>query len=351
MRCRVCGKDNPNDADICSNCGKPLYNNGFRLELTAVIVGTIVSLIFVAVSSVYAGSETTIFYGMMPVAFIGGCVTSVLAYKKKEIDSNNTLSNATITGIVLNIAVIIGFLITSNSADGGPFILIIFLPGCIVASFMGGILGSVINVVREKGPKWIISTALILILVTITIGYAANEFFANEDYDLAYGNQLDSLAFDELLQPAADAFLNAKTDTSEQRMSNLKEADAQYQRMKEITQNNQHWNKKMVKDSTSNIKKEYAQALGNYTNLKYGYYTEMEAGINLTLTNNTKEAETHYQNAKNLQPQIQNQENILTTLPNRDQGFKQYTDQKIAESKQFAKSKIDELMTFQFFSW
>ena len=190
---------------------------------------------------------------------------------------------------------------------------------------------------------------IILILVTITIGYAANEFFADDDYTIAYDNHLAPLDVNDLIQQEADTFLNAKTDTSEQRMSNLKEADTRYQRMNNLTKDAQLWNKKMVKDSTSNIKKEYAQALGDYTNLKYDYYNEMEVGIQLEINGDVTGAQTHYQNAKNLQPQIQKQENLLNTIANKDPGFKQYADKEIAQFNQFAEQKKETsgLMNFQ----
>ena len=169
-------------------------------------------------------------------------------------------------------------------------------------------------------------------------------------YETDYDNQLLSLTFDDLLQTEADAFLNKTANSAQQNVNNLKEAQKRYQRMQNITKDASLWNNKMINDATSNIKKEYSQALGQYINLKLSYYTEMKLGIESSINENSKEAQKHYQNAKNLVPKIQSQENLLTTITNKDIQFKQYVNQKIANSKEYSKYNQEqgELMTFPF---
>ncbi len=215
---------------------------------------------------------------------------------------------------------------------------------------MGGTIGGIINWIREYNIKLTIPFVIALILIITVIGYISNQNYTNPEYDSAYTLQMGPLAFDDLIQLEADSFLNATVHNTQQKMTNLKETQKRYQRMENITGLAKSWNNQMVNSASSDVEKQYTHALGKYINLRYTYYKEMNTGIQLSINGDEKEAQSHYQNAKNLILQIKSQENILNIIANKDSQLKRFTDHELSIKKEFTeqRKRKGELMTFIF---
>lgn len=357
MKCKNCGTENSDDEKYCKNCGKSFYELTFNESVSRAIfnpswlnvgLGVIASLIILAIFYGFLDAFDAFVYGMIPALLTGGVVTGILFYNRNvraNYDYIPSLSGA-VTGLIAGFIVLVAILAQYKGSDG--LILLIYLPGYVFWGFVGGGIGTAINAIREENIKLIMPLAVFLILILSVGGYFLNQMTMDNHYETDYHNQLISLTYDDLLEIEADAFLNKTTNNVQQKMNNLKEAQKRYQRMQSITNDASLWNNKMISDATSDIKKEYAQSLGQYINLKLNYYNEMELGIESSINGNGKEAQIHYQNAKNLVPKIQNQENTITAIINKDPQFKQYVDQKIARFKEYAKydQEKGELMTF-----
>ena len=357
MKCKNCGTENQEKEQYCKKCGKSFYELTFKEAVSRAIfnpnwlnvgLGVTASFIILAIFYGFMDAFDTFVYGMIPALLTGGAVTGILFYNRNvraNYDYVPSVSGA-VTGLIAGFIVLIAIMAQYRGSDG--LILFIYLPGYVFWGFVGGALGTIVNMLRKENIKLIIPLAAFLILILAGGGYFLNQSNMDTHYETDYDNQLLSLTFDDLLQTEADTFLNASG--TQKKMSNLKEAQKRYQRMQNITKDASLWNNKMINDATSDIKNEYAQALGQCINLKLNYYDEMELGIESSINGNSKEAQKHYQNAKNLVPKIQSQENLLTTIISKDTQFKQYVDQKIASSKEYARYNQEqgELMTFPF---
>ena len=359
MKCKNCGTENQEKEQYCKKCGKSLYELTFKEAVSRAIfnpnwlnvgLGVAASFIVLAVFYGFMDAFDTFVYGMMPALLVGVAVTSIL-FRNKNVragyDYFPILSGA-VTGLIAGFVVLIAIMAQYRGSEG--LILLIFIPGYTFWGLMGGTIGGIINWIREYNIKLIIPFAVILILIVAFVGYSSNQNHTNSQYNSAYSNQMGPLVFDELIQAEADSFLNKTVNTTQQKITNLKEAQKRYQRMVGITKVAQSWNKQMVDIASSDVEKEYANALGQYVDLKYDYYNEMNTGIQLAIAGNEKEAQMHYQNAKNLMPHIKSQEKTLSAILNKDSTLKKSVDEELSVNKEAAEQEKQkgELMTFTF---
>lgn len=339
--------ENPDDVKFCRKCGKSFYLVTFKPYWLSIGLGVVLGLLITSLSYKLLGNDVILFATFVG-AVAGGGITAVMAYNKNvmvDYDCNPSLNGA-LSGFITGIIALTSFVSTNHDA----YIALANVISYAIWGFVGGTVGTVANLIRAKNIKWMIPFTAVIILTVVGIGCVITQNNTNGAYETAYANQFDPLYFDDLIQVEADPLLNTSTNDHAARISNLKEADTKYQRMVNITQNAQLWNKEMVKSGSSSIEKEYAQALGKYVDLRYNYYNEMELGIELEINGNRVEAEKHYKNAENLKPEIQNQETVLTEITNKNPKFKQYTDKRTSISKKFAEDEKQqsELMTFTF---
>jgi hypothetical protein len=352
-RCRNCWTDNPDSAERCQKCGVPLNNKSwlnnenFRLDIRAVIGGLVTAVILSVIGYFMFGASNTFAFGMIPIPFAAGCVTTVLAYRK-EANTSNSLLNSMVTGFIIGISVVAGIYAAGDYLAGitmDPLILI-WIPSLAALTFLGGKLGTVINVAIENGKKSTILIATILITVIALAGYGIYQFELYASYDNgAYGLSYD-LDFMDIIQPEADAYLIAPYNASEQRINNLKIAKVKYERMVNISNAAKPQSDEMIGNSSSSIREEYAKAMGQYLQLKHQYCTEMYTGIQSEINGNAENAQKHYQNAQNLIPQIQSQNAQILVIINKDQSFKSYITGKIDEAKEYTEAHKAENMTF-----
>jgi hypothetical protein len=231
------------------------------------------------------------------------------------------------------VGLIIGFsfiacVMGSSGGSAPPVMILIFIPSLALWTLIGGKIGAVINVAVENGRKSTIIIAAIIITIISLGGYGAYQFTLYANYDNgAYGSAYD-LDFVDIIQPEADAYLNAPYNTSKERLSNLNNAKVKYERMLNITVGTQPQVDEMIGNSSSSIKKEYALALNQYLHLKHDYCLEMYTGIQLEIKGNTEEAEKHYENAEDLIPKIQSQNKQIEAIINKDPSFKNYITEK-----------------------
>ncbi|MCE7700150.1 MAG: hypothetical protein K8E24_015420, partial [Methanobacterium paludis] len=323
-RCRNCWTDNPDSAERCQKCGVPLNNKSwlnnenFRFDLKAVLGGILTAFVLFVICNDLWGFSNTATLGLIPIPFISGCVTSILAYKK-EANTTNSLLNSLAAGFIIGVIFVMGIYIAGDleNTTMSAFFLIL-APACAIWTLLGGMLGNVINVAIENGKKSTILIATILISVLALIGYGIYQFELYASYDNgAYGLSYD-LDFMDIIQPEADTYLSTPYNNSEQRMNNLKSAKVKYERMINITNAAKPQSDEMIGNSSSSIKEEYAQAMGQYLQLKHQYCTEMYNGIQSEINGDVEDAQKHYQNAKNLIPQIQSQNAQITVIINKD---------------------------------
>lgn len=350
-RCTNCWTDNPDDAERCKKCGRVLgeswwRNKNYRLYWKAIGIGLVVGSIMAIVGYFLFGSSNTFFFGLIPITFVAGCIATVLSYRK-EADTTNSFINALAAGLIIGCAVVMGlFGFAFFSGDTAPVMMVILIPGIAVWGLFGGALGTVINAAIESGKKSTITITILLIASIALIVYGA--YIINEDnlYDNGAYSSLYDLDFLDVIQPEADAYLNAPYSTSEERLSNLNNAKVKYERMLNITVGTKPQVDEMIGNSTSSIKKEYALALDQYLHLKHDYCLEMYTGIQSEIKGNTAEAQKHYQNAKLLIPKIQSQNDQITAILNKDQSFKDYITEKRNQAKRCVGASKGENMTF-----
>ena len=332
-RCTNCWTDNPDDAERCKKCGRPLdeswsHNKNYRLYWRAIVGGLLTAGVLAVVGYFLFGASSTFAFGLSSIPFIGGCVTAVLAYREED-DSTNSLVNALAAGLIMGVVTVVGTYI--DCALGGVTLtafFLIYIPSLAIWALFGGMLGGVINAAIENGRKSTLIISVILISIVAIIGYGIYEFKLYASYDNgAYGSAYD-LDFVDIIQPEADAYLNAPYNTSEERLSNLNNAKVKYERMVNITVAAQPQVDEMIGNSSSSIKKEYALALNQYLHLKHDYCLEMYTGIQLEIKGNTEEAEKHYENAEDLIPKIQSQNKQIEAIINKDPSFKNYITEK-----------------------
>lgn len=123
------------------------------------------------------------------------------------------------TGFIIG-SVVILIIILPHFPEGS--ILLINIPSYALWGFVGGGIGSIVNWIREKNIKLIIPFIAALILITAIAGYSINQSNINAQYKDSLGDQIYYLAFNDLIQPEADAFLNANANTTQQKITNLK---------------------------------------------------------------------------------------------------------------------------------
>ena len=348
-RCTNCWTDNSDDAERCKKCGRVLgeswwHNHNYRLYWEAVASGLLTAVILYLTGYLLIGGSKTFFLATIPILLAVGAVTTILAYRK-EADIANALINSLAVGFIVGfsfIAVVMG----SSGGSAPPVMILILIPVLALWTMIGGKIGAVINVAVENGRKSTIIIAAIIITIISLGGYGAYQFTLYANYDNgAYGSAYD-LDFVDIIQPEADAYLNAPYNTSKERLSNLNNAKVKYERMVNITVGTQPQVDEMIGNSTSSIKKEYALALNQYLHLKHDYCLEMYTGIQLEIKGNTAEAQKHYQNAEALIPKIQSQNDQITAIINKDQSFKSYITEKRNEAREYSGRDRAENMTF-----
>ena len=335
-RCTNCWTDNSDDAERCKKCGRVLgeswwHNQNYRLYWEAVAGGLLTTLILYSISYLLFGLGNTLAFGTIPILLTVGAVTTIIAYRK-ETDTTNSLINSLVVGLIIGFSFIA---CAMGSAGDPPVMILIFIPSLALWTMAGGTIGTVINVALEKGRKSTLIVVAIIISIIALGAYGAHMFDVTSHYDNgAYvsTSELNSL---DTIQPEADAYLNAPYNTSKERLSNLNNAKVKYESMVNITNDAQPQVDEMIGNSSSSIEKEYALALNQYLQLKRNYCMEMYTGIQLEINGNIKEAEKHYQNAEDLIPKIQSQNDQITAIVNKDPSFKNYITEKRNETKKF----------------
>jgi hypothetical protein len=356
MKCKNCGAENPDGERYCKKCKKAFYEElSFKNAIYGVIsgpnwfsigVGVIIASIIAFIGYSITGPENIFFYSLLPASLVGGGVTSILSYNRNIRAAYDYLPslNGTLTGLIIGFAGVFLFMTSIGDSNGSIFLL--FIPSYAVWGFLGGIIGTFVNVIREKNIKLIIPFIMGLIVIAVFIGYSLNQSDMDAEYKDSLGDQIYYLAFDDLMQPEADSILNAKVNSTQQKIKNLKEAQERYQEMKIITKKAQASNYEMINNTMSTNEKEYAQALGEYINLKYNYYNEMETGISLAINGDTDGARMHYQTAQDLISKIQSQENSLKTIVNKNPQLKQYMEDQAVYIEKTAKEDKSKNKTF-----
>ena len=351
-RCKNCWTDNPDTAERCQKCGRSLNNETwwnnkkFRLDIRAVIWGILTAVILSVTAYYLFGASNTFLWGLFIIPFVSGCVTTVLAYRK-ETNNNNAILNSLVTGIIIGVIVVMGATIALHSVRTTiEPIALMWIPSIAIIALLGGLLGSIINTAIENGKKSAVIITAVLIGAIALGGYGIYQFELNASYDNgAYVLSLE-LDFMDIIQSEADAYLNAPYTTPPQRLSNLKNAEVKYERLVNITNAAKPQSDEMIGNSSSSVKEEYAVAMGAYLQLKHNYCTEMYKGIQAEISGNAAEAQKHYQNAQNLIPQIQSQNNQITVIINKDPSFQQYITGTRDEAKRNVERHKSENMTY-----
>jgi hypothetical protein len=346
MKCKNCGRENSNDIIYCENCGKSFYANKFKLDWKAICGGAIAGFILLTILYILWGKSNTFYFGVGPILIFAGAIASFLSYNK-NVEAGNDL-NQILQGIVAGLIIGLAVVLALMTADPSSGIFLIFLPGYLFWAFIGGCIGGIVNLLRQKNKLLVIPFAITVIIAIGLAGYLYNDIQTENNYEKNVGNQLSVLAFNDLLKVEADSYLNKTAKNSTDKISNLKEAQIRYQRMIELTKNAQLWNQEILKSSPTPIRMEYAQSMTQYLKINLEYYNEMEKGIELSINGNTAEAEVYYNNAQKLIPQIQKQRDLLDTIANKDLEFKNYIAYYKQASLNFAQleKRNNELLTF-----
>jgi tetratricopeptide (TPR) repeat protein len=342
LKCKNCGTDNPDDLVFCEKCGKPFYANKFKLDWKAIVGGVIAGFILLLLLYLVWGKSNTFYFGVGPALIFTGAIAGFLSYNK-NVEAGNDL-NQVLQGIVAGLIVGLAVILALITADPSSGIFLIFIPSYLFWAFIGGCIGGIINLLRQKNKLLVIPFAITVIIAIGLAGYLYNDIQTENNYEKNMGNTLVDLAFNELLELEAESYLNETPNNS----SNLKEAQIRYQRMIELTNEAILWNQEVLNSNPTPIRKEYSQAMSDYLNLKLDYYTKMEKGIELTIKKDLEEAKTQYNEAKKLIPQIKKQEKLLETIQSKDPEFKNYISNQINISRNFAQleKRNNELLTF-----
>lgn len=342
MKCENCGTENPDNVVYCENCGKSFYANKFKLDWKAIGGGAIAGFILLTILYILWGKSNTFYFGVGPTIIFAGAIASFLSYNK-NVEAGNDL-NQILQGIVAGLIIGLVVVLALMTADPSSGIFLIFIPGYLFWAFIGGCIGGIINLLRQKNKLLVIPFAITVIIAIGLAGYLYNDIQTENNYEKNIGNTLVDLAFNELLELEAESYLNETPNNS----SNLKEAQIRYQRMIELTNDAILWNQEVLNSNPTPIRKEYSQAMSDYLKLKLNYYTKMEKRIELTLKKDLEGAKIQYNEAKKLIPQIKTQEKLLEKIQNKDPEFNNYIAIQINEARNFAqvKKQGNELLSF-----
>ena len=339
MKCKNCGTENPNNAEYCKKCKKLLESRNlmgfpYEINLFSIIMGVILSSILLEVSYLVM-DDGTVLLGLI-LLFVGGFITGILD-KNILINSNDisAVINGGITGLIAGII----FAVSANLFSTFNFLIIFSLILYVTLGVAGGGIGGYITYLGKNSRGWKIVLFIVVILAISFAGYEINQVHIDGTYESAYGNQMVNLGLADIIQSEANADLNMKTNTSQQRKLALDKAKVKYDRMKYLAEGAKTQNKEMIDYSSSELKKEYAIALGTYIDIKYNFYNEMDMGINFSINGNEHEAEKHYKNAQKLVPEIKIQENELKIIAGKDVEFEKYIDQQ----DEFTKTAVERL--------
>jgi hypothetical protein len=346
MKCKNCGTENPDNAKRCETCGKPPEKVKIKIYPAQIGIGSIIGLIVISIINYLYGVDAILLSGLFVAVTVSTCLTTVISYNKdfKVSYDFNPLIQSIIVGFIVSALTILMILSQDSSRDG---IILMFIPGTgLIFGFIGAVIGLIINYIREKDIRLIIPFAIIAILVCTGIGYISYTNNFNYEFDTAFNNQMINLDFNDLIQPEADYYLNKTVINSKDRKSNLKKAQLRYKRMIQITSVTSLWNSEMLNHSSTDVQKEYTNALGKYIDLKLQYFNLTESRIELELKGNTKGAREKYNAAQKIIPSINKQKNLLTTISGKDPNFQKYLEKIIVRSKIFVQSEKDKLFTF-----
>ena len=341
MKCKNCGTENSDNIGYCKKCKQPLTKNegsDYKLDGISICIGVIVSIVLLAAS--FSLVSIGMIYMVIPIVFLTSCIAGILA--KKNI--NNSAVNGAVTAFIAAIIFIITYIIVANMG----FAIIVSVFGLTLIGILGGALGGLINQITSMEMKRKIAIFLILILVVSIAGYTFYQHRMEAKYDDNYVSQMFIMGLADTIQPEADADLNMKINTTNQKKTALNDAKTKYDRMKYLAGETKTWNMEMMGHASSNIEKEYCLALEKYVDLRYNYYNEMDTGINLSINGNEKEAQIHYQNAKKLIPEIQNQENTLKIIASKDPEFQKRIEELTRQVKLSIEKSKSKRMDYYF---
>jgi hypothetical protein len=348
MKCKNCGTENSEDTEICKKCGKGVNENKYQICWIPVGIGAAVGVILFFLLQALMSDGDLLLGTFIPWAMLSGAVATVLSYDKNVSDGYDF--NPFISGIIAG--TIAGLLILASLAsafvsffDLMRFSLII---GCILCAFAGTIIGIIINIIREKDKRLFIPIIIVVVTIVLSIGYVSNSMTTNGDFKLALTDQIMILELDNLLQAEADSFIKNSTDSNGNK-TDLKKAQANYQKMIEITNNGIiYFNKDMLKNSTSDIQKEYSKELGKYLELKLQYYKTKKQAIGLQIQGKTRQAQNKYNEAQKLLLQIKAQEKRINNTLEKDPELKKMVKYEIEHNKRFVKKYKGKLINDSF---
>ncbi|WP_414469164.1 hypothetical protein [Methanobacterium sp. ACI-7] len=182
MKCRKCGRENPDNEIYCSNCKMPLKKElrhlswyTYEVNFKQILIGTIATIILLGISF-YTINGATILFGLVLI-FFGGFIAGVL--DKNILLYSNDLSAAVNGGIVGFVGGLV-FVLFANSVLGSgldPMAYPLFAGGGLGLAAGGGAVAGSINYYGQKYSIIRVIAIVILISIVAIMGYGLNQAY------------------------------------------------------------------------------------------------------------------------------------------------------------------------------
>ncbi|MDO8869813.1 MAG: hypothetical protein Q7V10_03575 [Methanobacteriaceae archaeon] len=345
MKCKNCGTENPDDVECCVKCGKRVNEKKYRISWIPVGIGAAVSIILLFLLRALMGEGNLLLDSFTPWVMLSGAIATVLSYKNLCAGYDfNPLISGIISGTIAGLLILASTLSFIDVLRFSWMWIIV----CIIWAFAGTIIGITINLIREKDKRLFIPIIIVIATIVLSIGYVSNSMTTNGNFKLALTDQIMILELDNILQAEADSFIKNSTNSNGNK-TDLKKAQANYQKMIEITNNGIiYWNKVMLKNSTSDIQKEYSKELEKYLVLKLQYYKTKKQAIDLQIQGKTRQAQNKYKEAQKLLPQIKAQEKRINNTLEKDPELQKIVKYEIESNKRLVKRYKEKLINDSF---
>ena len=317
MKCKNCGTENSEGAEICKKCGKGVNERKYRICWIPVGIGAAVGFILLFMLRALMGEENLLLHSFTPWIMLSGAIATVLSYDKNLSGGYdfNPLISGIISGTIAGLLILAGTPVDDSGISVLGFSSII---GCIFWASAGTIIGIIINLIREKDKRLLIPTIIVIATIVLSIGYISNSMTTNWDLEAGLNNEYVALEEGDLLKVEADYYLNKSFSSEKQHEKNLKEAQKRYNKVIEFTSSALFWNSEAFNSSNSDIQKEFFLSMEKYIELKLQYYTLNKEAIDLEIKGKTKQAQAKYKEAQRLLPKIKAQEKIVTSILQKD---------------------------------
>jgi uncharacterized membrane protein (UPF0136 family) len=318
MKCKKCSSSNDDKEKVCSNCGAALYHT-LEIRWQGILAGVFAGLIFLFIAYLLYGESGWFYMGIIFSSLMAGVFATIFS-KRDNVptleDDFNLILHSILAGSIF-------FIVIFPLMSTNPMILL-YAPGFGILSIVGGMLGYLINIARERDLKWKFTATTVSLLLAALVIYIV--FFSNlhdgQNYDEKGSYSLGYLYSANALNENITNLTNNKPTYNIMNKTVLKNITLQYQEMKNNANTSLENSQNLTNYSSTPIETEYALALKKYSQLNLRYYTEMELAANTTLHSNIPKAKKHYNNAQKLIPQIKSQNATLTSIQNKDPTFK-----------------------------